>query len=272
MAVVPARGERRSRCRRGDHPPERGGGVRPDALGAGEEVRERSRAGGLLGRHPARGPLAGRVEHLRDARGEAEEERPPPPLGRGRGGPADRGHLGGRLEVQRLVQHDDGVEVGREPSEQGGGAVGPRLPHELGVVRAGDRLEQGEPGSDVGAAADRDAANPELVGIAVVREPSDVDAMDGDQRGRLGRERLGLPRVVGGLRLGEQLADLAEQVGMPVPPPECCSFTARPRSGAGGRSVAATGRWSERAEASSSRAPSTATMQLSTSQPGGAST
>ncbi len=83
--------------------------------------------------------------------------------------PAQAGHLRRGLQVERLVEHERGVEVGLEAGEQRRRPVRSRLPDELAVVGRGDGAEQGQPGAHVGATADRHATQAEAVAVGVAR-------------------------------------------------------------------------------------------------------
>ena len=98
-----------------------------------------------------------------------------------------------RLQVQRLVEHDRGVEVRREAGEHADGTVGPGTPHDLAVVGRGDGAEQRQAGPDVGAAPDRHLA--ERQRLAARRRPAGPRRCDGRRSARPPWPRTRRPRA-----------------------------------------------------------------------------
>ncbi len=149
-------------------------------------------------------------QHLAHLVGVAEEERSTPTL-RGGARAATLGrHPARGLRVQRRIEHLRRVEVAREAGDEGDCTLGAGLPDEPARVRLGDDLQKCEAGSDVRTTTDRERPNGQPI-VGRRRQPRRVDAVDGDQLGRLARERIGLVDVRCALGHRQQLAHLVDE-------------------------------------------------------------
>ena len=103
------------------------------------------------------------VEHDTDPIGEPHEEGTPEALGRGPGATRDAGHLGRRLLVERVIEQLDDIDVGAKPGEVRNHPGRERLEHDTDIVVITDDGQQGEPRPHVGAPAQWELPDDDLV-------------------------------------------------------------------------------------------------------------